>query len=97
MAEITNQWSYTSNLPTCLHGVDRSNFNFSLFLPFTDSVTSIGSLFHNAPTLLPADCQLSIEASVVVKEDSIGATGVFAGLINTPNTKPKRNCFVTSD
>jgi hypothetical protein len=30
-AEVKNEWSYTSTLPTCLHGVDRENFNFVTF------------------------------------------------------------------
>lgn len=47
-AETTIQWSYTSTLPTdhlvrlptCLHGVDRDSFNFTLLSPSTDSATS---------------------------------------------------------
>ena len=27
-AEVMNEWRYTSNHPTCLHGVDGDNFTF---------------------------------------------------------------------
>jgi hypothetical protein len=34
--EVTNEWSYTSTSPVCLHGVDRYNFSiakvYELFL-----------------------------------------------------------------
>jgi len=30
-AEVKNKWSYTSYLPTCLHGVNSDSFNFNFF------------------------------------------------------------------
>ena len=29
-AEVKNEWSYTSDPPTCVHGVGRDNFTFYL-------------------------------------------------------------------
>jgi len=31
-AKVKNEWSYTSTPPICLHGVDRDDFTFYLYL-----------------------------------------------------------------
>lgn len=34
-AEVKNEYSYTSTLAICLHGVDRDNFTFYLYLLYS--------------------------------------------------------------
>jgi len=29
IAKANNEWSYTSTLPSCFHGMHRDNFNFT--------------------------------------------------------------------
>jgi hypothetical protein len=40
-ADVKKEWSYTSAPPSCLHGVDRQNFTFTVTVPFPPHVLTV--------------------------------------------------------
>jgi hypothetical protein len=51
-AQVKNEWSYTSNLPICLHGVDRDNSAFNRVLKV---ITECYAFKRDIPTEINLD------------------------------------------
>jgi hypothetical protein len=58
-AKVENEWSYTSTPPICLHGGDRDDFTFYLYLGGGECSTLRFVLGDRAPGTRTADGRLS--------------------------------------